>query len=375
MVVIALVSRCKSDDPDPTPSVGTAYEWITPKGFPTPNFPANNPMTVEGIDLGRHLFFDKRLSVDGTISCGSCHQPSFYFSDPVAISEGIEGRKGKRNAMPIFNLAWQEFFFWDGRVTNLEEQSLHPIQDPMEMDMDLENLISLLAADSLYQFKFKAAFGDSKVNTSRIGKAIAQFERTIVSSNSEFDRVKRMTGNTDNPFIDNPSSPGDPNKGWEMFSSDSPSNGVRGGSCHHCHGGVSTGFLMASFGLEEQHFSNNGLKEEHSADMGRYEVTGLERDIGKFKVPSVRNMAWTFPYMHDGSIGAIPGSDQILDLIEFYNSGVHINSRNLDGNMKEFDGLVVKNWNAEAMQDLKAFLLTLSDDSIQDNPDYKDPWP
>ncbi len=369
-ILIAITSRCISNKPDEKPkNAATPYNWVNPKGFPTPILPADNPLTIEGIELGRYLFFDKRLSANLEISCASCHKPEFYFSDPTPISSGVDGRKGTRNAMPLFNLAWQQFFFWDGRVKTLEEQSLHPIQDFNEMATDLPTVISRLVTDSIYPDMFTAAFGDKNITSNRIAKALAQFERTIVSSNSEFDRVKRMTGDINNPFIDKPGE-GSKNRGFEMFTLDFPPSGIRGGNCQHCHGAEETGFLMGAFGDEASQFKNNGLNQEHSADPGRFNETGKEQDKGKFKIPSVRNMDATFPYMHDGSIGQ---ADVIMELIEFYNSGIHQNSKNIDPVMHEF-GFVDKKWTEAEMKDLKAFLETLTDDSIRDNPRFQNPF-
>ncbi len=367
-ILIAITSRCIADKPEKKPkSFGTPYNWVNPKGFPTPILPADNPLTIEGIELGRYLFFDKRLSADLKISCASCHKPDFHFSDPTPISSGVDGRKGTRNAMPLFNLAWQQFFFWDGRVKTLEEQSLHPIQDFNEMATDLPTVLSRLTTDSIYPEMFTAAFGDKNITSNRIAKALAQFERTIVASNSEFDRVKRMTGDINNPFVEEWGK-GSKNKGFEMFTMDFPPSGIRGGNCQHCHGAEETGFLMGAFGDEASQFKNNGLNQEHSADPGRFNETGKEQDKGKFKIPSVRNMEWTFPYMHDGSV------EQLNDLIEFYNSGIHQNSKNIDPVMHEF-GFVDKNWTEAEMEDLKAFLETLSDDSISSEiPRFQNPF-
>lgn len=370
LIVIVTTSQCIDDKPQEKPKThGTPYNWVNPKGFPTPILPADNPLTYEGIELGRHLFFDKRLSGNLEISCASCHKPEFFFSDPTPISTGVDGRKGTRNAMPLFNLAWQEFFFWDGRVKDLEEQSLHPIQDINEMDAELPIVISRLSTDSVYPEMFRAAFGDKNINADRIAKALAQFERTIVSSNSEFDRVKRMTGDINNPFIDEPGK-GSKNSGFEMFNMDFPPSGIRGGNCQHCHGAQETGFLMGSFGDEANQFKNNGLKADHLADLGRYLETGKEQDKGKFKIPSVRNISGTFPYMHDGSVSH---DGNMMELIEFYNSGIHQQSKNIDPVMHEF-GFVDKKWTEAEKKDLRAFLETLTDDSLRDNPRFQNPF-
>ncbi len=365
VMVVVLLSRCKPD-PDPQPPVfsATPYNWVTPKGFPQPEFPADNPMTVEGVDLGHHLFFDKRLSIDNTVSCASCHNQAFFFTDPKSISSGVNGALGRRNAMVLFNLAWQDNFFWDGRSVSLEEQSLHPIVDPVEMGNTLPEVVSRLQADTAYPNMFKAAFGDTEINPDRIAKALAQFERTIVSADSKFDRVIRLKMEQFTP---------EEQRGFDMFSRDFTPNGARGGDCFHCHGAVETGFIMGSFGVSNQ-FKNNGLKASFPTDKGRMEVTNLPQDEGKFKIPSVRNMEWSFPYMHDGSIAStVVGIDPVMELIEFYNSGIHENSPNIDPNMLK-NGGADKNWIQSQKEDLKAFLLTLTDDNLRFDPAFEDPF-
>lgn len=363
--IVAFMSQCKPDPPVEEPAfAGTTYPWVTPKGFPEPIFPADNKMTVEGVDLGHHLFFDTRLSDDQTISCASCHNQTFFFSDPVPLSKGVEDKIGRRNAMVIFNLAWQEFFFWDGRTSSLEEQSLHPIVDPVEMATTLPIVIERLKNDSIYPDMFKAAFGDSEINEDRIAKALAQFERSIISSNSKFDRVVRLQTEQ---FT------AEEQRGFEMFTSDFTPSGARGGDCFHCHGAVETGFLMGAFGVENQ-FKNNGNKASFPDDKGRMEVTKLPKDEGRFKVPTVRNMEWTFPYMHDGNVAsAVSGIDPIMELVEFYNSGIHSDSPNIDPNMTK-NGGADKKWTQAQKDDLKAFLETLTDDALRFDPAFEDPF-
>ena len=354
---VVLLQRCKKDPPDtctscPPPQVGTPYELEVPDGFPQPFIPADNPMTVEGVELGRHLFYDKRLSDDLTMSCGSCHHQAFAMADtPDKVkSVGIVGDSTRRHAMPIFNLAFQETFFWDGRVSTLEEQSLHPIIDPVELNTTVEKVLSRLEADTAYPDMFEAAFGDKTINADRLAKAIAQFERSIVSANSKFDRVVRLKIESFTPSEQ---------RGFEMYNNET-------GDCFHCHGMAETRFLMGAFGVDNT-FLNNGLKADYSADEGRKEVTGDPGDLGKFKVPSTRNIAFTFPYMHDGSV---PDLDS---LIEFYNFGGHPGpGNNIDPNMKAAG--VGRNWTKQQKEDLAAFLQTMTDFDLLQNPDYSDPF-
>ncbi len=299
------------------------------------------------------------------MSCGSCHQQDNAFADFFSekTSLGVNNTRGRRNAMPLFNLAWQEFFFWDGRARSLEEQSLHPIEDPNELGTDLPTVIGRLEKDTAYPAMFAAAFGSEKINKDRIAKAMAQFERTIISANSEYDQVKRLQG-ANTLFTEDPMTLGSKNRGFEMFEREE-------GDCFHCHQlgnhqfGASVGFS------EDIQFQNNGLDtqsdlDKASADRGREEETRLDSDRGKFKVPTVRNMIFTFPFMHDGSI------PHIDSLVEFYNSGGHA-SATIDTSNLQFVG-VGHNWSEQQKADLVEFLFTLTDDSFLTDSAYANPF-
>ncbi len=352
---VLMVSRCK-DDPDTSGpiSYGTPYTLQVPSGFPQANTPADNPMTVEGIRLGRFLFYEKALSDDQSISCASCHMQERAFTDATPTSVGTRGIFGRRKAMPLFNLAFHDNFFWDGRVVTLEEQSLHPIRDSIEMDNDLSTVIQRLSANPLYPPMFKAAFGSEKITEDRIARSIAQFERTLISANSKFDRVIRLkTGETFTALEQ---------RGYDLFTSDFDPSGGFGGDCFHCHGERETRYLFGAFGRDLQ-FVNNGLKAVYT-DEGRAEVTGDPADVGKFKVPSVRNVEFSFPYMHDGSI---PNLDS---LIGFYNFGGHKHV-NIDPNMKAAG--IGRNWSLGQKQALAAFLRTLTDYEFLEDTAFSNP--
>lgn len=354
---VIILQQCKKDPPDactncPPAAIGTPYDLIVPVGFPQPFIPADNPMTVEGVELGKHLFFEKKLSGDLTMSCGGCHDQGFAFADtPDKIrSVGITGDSTRRHAMSIFNMAFHEVFFWDGRATSLEQLALMPIEDPVELNADLPTVIARLEADSDYPDLFNAAFGDDQVTAERMGKAIAQFVRTIVSANSKFDRVVRLQSE---------SFSASEQRGFEMYNNEI-------GDCFHCHGMLETRFLMGAFGVNNT-FLNNGNKADYSEDEGHKEVTGISGDLGKFKVPSTRNVAFSFPYMHDGSI---PDLDS---LIEFYNFGGHPGpGNNIDPNMKAAG--VGRNWTKQQKEDLAAFLQTLTDFELLTDTAYADPF-
>lgn len=361
MLVLAL-SRCQPDqtivevhtNPQATP-----YTLEVPKGFPTPNIPANNPMTEEGIKLGRFLFYEKKLSGDLTQSCGSCHFQDNAMSDFDAKSTGIDGLQTKRHAMVIFNLAWQEFFFWDGRRATLEEQALDPVTDPVELNADWPTVISRLEATPMYPPLFEDAFGDDNITKERVGRAIAQFERTIVSYNSRYDSIKRMTAPSGGSVSFNPFSDPLIEQGYQMFTSEV-------GDCFHCHGEIETSYLLGAFGKDNT-FKNNGLKPEWTSERGRAEVVPGDENVGLMKVPTVRNAAFSGPYMHDGSIPTLDS------LIEFYNFGGHNTPEsNIDPNMKAAG--IGRNWSQQQKDALKAFLRSLTDVVFLTDTSYSDPF-
>ncbi len=354
-LAVFATTQCQPDD-SPPPSVdpfsATPFDFEIPQGFPEPFIPSDNPMTVEGIKLGRHLFYEKRLSADLTMSCGSCHQQSNAFADFFSekTSLGVNNTRGRRNAMPLFNLAWQEFFFWDGRARSLEEQSLHPIDDPQELGSDVPTVISRLEKDTAYPAMFAAAFGSEEINKDRLAKALAQFERSIVSYHSKFDSVARLNIGSFTPSQE---------RGRQMFNGEV-------GDCFHCHGEIETQFLMGAFGKDNT-FLNNGSDPTFSPDQGRMEVTGDPSDLGKFKVPSVRNVGQTFPFFHDGRI------PDIDSLVEFYNFGGHPGpGNNIDPNMKAAGQ--GRNWSEQQKTDLANYLLTFTDFKFLSDSAYSDPF-
>jgi cytochrome c peroxidase len=187
-VVLFVLVSCKPLDPNTTTS---KYVFEAPVLYGTPkHLTSDNPLTNEGIDLGRHLFYDPILSIDYSLSCSSCHNQKFGFSDTAKLSKGVKGQRTDRHSMAISNTAWQNAFFWDGRVATLEQQALKPIQHPKEMGMDLKELVKRLKASEMYVKKFQCAFPGQEIDSLNIAKAIAQFEQTLVSSNSRYDQYK-----------------------------------------------------------------------------------------------------------------------------------------------------------------------------------------
>ena len=325
------------------PSKFTAFRFQTSAAFPVPELPADNPLIVERVELGRRLFNETALSKDNTISCASCHQETSAFSDDRAFSLGISNRIGTRNAMPLFNLAWKNSFFWDGRALSLRAQTLMPIQDHAEMDQTLTNAVmKLQSAD--YSALFAAAFESPEITPEKIGLALEQFLLTLTSFDSKFDRALRNEEQLNAME----------QRGLELFMTEyDPRRGQFGADCFHCHGGAL---------FQNQSFANNGLDAEFK-DIGRARVTGREADRGKFAVPSLRNVAITGPYMHDGRFATLE------QVVAHYASGVR-RSATLDPNLaKHPDGGVPLS--AADQQALVAFLRTLTDSTFIEHEQFK----
>ncbi len=344
---LLLFARCNKDKVvhEPTP-----YVLQIPDHFPDMMIPADNPMTVEGVELGRILFYEKKLSLDNSISCASCHASAAGFSDPNQFSFGVNNAQGTRNSMALVNLGWQQFFFWDGRKGTLEDQILEPIPNPVEMHQSWPDALAKLKKDVRYRNRFFQAFGTSEFDSTHVAKAIAQFLRTMISANSKFDVMYKfengMPLNSQENVIKNSVTP-EEWAGYDLFKS------LNGADCFHCHNGP----LM-----QVQKFSNNGLDAVFT-DLGRGGVTGNANDNGKFKVPTLRNIALTAPYMHDGRFATLD------EVIEHYSTGVHVSST-IDPLM-EFANQGGVQLDAQQKQLLKAFLLTLTDTLFVTNPNFK----
>ena len=330
---------------------GTGYEPTPqPLDIPTlfldniipPIIPNNNPQTVEGVALGKKLFFDTILSDNGTQACVSCHAPQNAFTDNTPTSDGVDGVFGTRNSMPLFNLAWNygERFTWDGKELSLERQALEPVANPIEMHSNWETVVVRLQSHSEYPELFRLAFKTSKITKELATKAIAQFERTLISANSKFD--KYSLGQTS-------LTPQELN-GLDIFLREDK------GDCFHCHGNPNNPLWTDNL------FHNNGLDTTFS-DLGLGDVSGDPNDDGKFKSPSLRNLAYTAPYMHDGRFNTLD------EVINHYSEGLQ-SSSTIDPLMKKIDEGGVQLSDQEKA-DLKAFLLSLSDPSFINNPEFQ----
>ncbi len=311
------------------------------------NMPANNITTDAGATLGRVLFYDKRLSTNQAISCSSCHQQQHGFSDPKRFSHGFDGGLTGRNSMGLSNARWylRRHFFWDERANALEDQVLQPIQNPVEMGMTLEALTNRLAAEPFYTNLFTATFGSPEVTSNRIARALAQFVRSIVSTRSKYD--VGVTNNFANFSAEE-------NLGRQIFFGQ-----VGNATCAVCHG--TDNFVPGP------NINNNGLENPY-VDKGLGGVTGRPQDEGLFKVPSLRNIALTAPYMHDGRFATLE------EVVEFYNSGV-VAHPNLSPPLRGPGGLPLRlNLSTVRKAALVAFLRTLTDTTIATDEKYSDPF-
>lgn len=325
------------------------YHFPDLRYFPAMPAAAANPVTVEGAQLGRYLFYDPILSRDSNLSCASCHRQSNAFSDaPFAFSKGFNNILQVRNTPPLFNLAWYPALFWDGRVNSLEEQVFHPVRSAAEMQMDWNAVAVRVNRSPFYKAKFNIVFPGEVIDSTLIAKAIAQFERTLLSYRSKYDSALRGRA-----FF----TP-DEVAGFEIV------NDMTRGDCLHCHT-TDADALGTTLG-----FSNNGLDkavlQDDYIDKGRGQVTGLPADNGKFKIPSLRNLAYTAPYMHDGRFKTL---EEVMD---FYSEGVKPGI-NTDSKM-EFAHSGGPHLSAGDKQKIIAFLKTLDDHEFVTDTMFSNPF-
>lgn len=314
------------------------------------NTPNNNPVSNIGATLGRVLFYDQRLSANNTISCASCHLQANGFSDPGQFSTGFEGGLTPRNSMGLANARFYENgnFFWDERAASLETQVLLPIQDEIEMGLTLDEMEQKLQAEAYYQVLFRMVYGDEEVTANRVSLALAQFVRSMVSYQSPYDEGLAQVNDEEDNF---PNFSASENRGKQLFFS----NQTRCSDCHHTNAFVGDAAR------------NNGL-DALLVDLGVAGVTGNNNDRGEFKVNSLRNIALTAPYMHDGRFATL------MDVVEHYNSGVQ-NSPDLDDRLRNNNNMVRRlNLSDADKQALVDFMETLTDDSFINNPKFSDPF-
>jgi len=326
------------------------YVFDLPDWMPQPIIPEDNPMTVAGVELGRKLFYDPILSADSTQSCASCHRQELAFTDGRVFSVGIRGLEGRRNAMSLVNMGYNaRGLFWDGRSKTLEDQALVPIEDHLEMDNTWENVEQTLRAHPEYPQQFRAAFGierSTELDRDLVVKAMAQFERTLISYQSRYDDIvwERNGFPTDSE-----------QRGLELFFIED-NQSVEHPGCSHCH-------FNPHF--TDHSFKNNGLDSVATLadfpDRGRGEVTNSIYDNGKFRVPSLRNVALTAPYMHDGRFATLE------EVVEHYGSGGH-GIINEDPNIRPFT------LTERDKQDLISFLHMLTDTTFTQKEAFSNPF-
>jgi cytochrome c peroxidase len=371
LIVPLLIFACKDDDsggeviPECKDLIGISYE---PTAYELPELkgwnvnmviPADNPLTEQGVNLGHQLFFDPILSVDSTISCSSCHDPKLALSDNLATPFGVNGLTGPRSSMSLLNAGFFENgLFWDGRSPTLEDQALHPVENPVEMAESWPDVEKKLQKHPTYPAEFRKAFGiecSEDITREMVAKALAQYERTLLSYNSRYDK-KFLQGDT-NPFL----LTDEEIDGYFIYFDDVATSGLAAGHCNHCHKGF--GGLLTS-----DNYFNNNIEDVNSyddfPDPGLGGVTGKQSDIGKFRAPTLRNIALTAPYMHDGRF------QTLAEVIEHYNSGGHSFDNSTPGSIIE-GGLNLTDYEKQA---LEAFLHTLTDTTYFNDPHYLNPF-
>jgi cytochrome c peroxidase len=351
LISVLTIIACSPDEPEEVITKDETPHQFENGSFPMPDLPSDNPLTVQGVELGRMLFYETMLSKDGSQSCATCHDQNNGFSDSARFSIGVELLPGRRQAMPIFNMAWHtNQFFWDGRANLLRDQALKPIQDALEMNETLDNVIAKLTASEMYRNQFMRAFGSEEITDTKMALAMEQFMLSIVSHDSKYDKFLagevQLTASEErgrvlfeteyNPFFPNSS----------------------GADCAHCHGGNN---------FDNNQYMNNGLDTDANiTDIGREEVTMNSADKAKFKVPSLRNIAVTAPYMHDGRFRSL------MRVVDHYNSGIRTSATTDQALMNtQQTGLLLTTTDK---QDIVNFLRTLTDDVYLNKTAYKTPF-
>ena len=298
-----------------------------PLGLPSIEWPKNNPYSAAKAELGKYLYFDKRLSADGTISCATCHEPKYAYTDGTAVSTGIRGQKGNRSAPTVINRAFSLAQFWDGRAATIEEQVKGPIANPIEMGNTHEAAAAAIGKIQGYRPLFAKAFGSDRVDIDRIAMAVATFERTVLSGNAPYDRYKKGDKKAMSP---------EQIRGMSVFFDKA--------KCDRCH--ENSNFTLNAY-------ANIGIgMDKPDPDLGRFVETKDPRDWGVFKIPTLREIEHTAPYMHDGSLKTLE------EVVDYYDKGGNPN-KNLDANIRKL------NLTDQEKKDLVSFLKALSGEGWQ----------
>ncbi len=336
LVIFSIFLSCTNDETEEYQNIPIDFQ--VPSNFPPLAYDlTNNPLTEEGFELGKKLFYDGRLASDGIVSCGFCHiQEDAFTHHGHTVSHGVDNNVGNRNTPPIQNLAFQTAFMWDGATTHLDLQPIIPFTSPIEMNGSFSNAIAMMKGDGTYKKLFKQAFVDGEINSENMLKALGQFMVMVTSSNSKFDKFRR--NEVGGIFTS------DELQGYEIFNE----------KCASCH---------ATDIFTDNSYRNNGLPVNPAVnDIGRFRVTEIAEDLYKFRVPSLRNIEKTSPYMHDGRFFTL---DAVLN---HYSSGV-VNSATLDSSMSNSGVLGIPLTTSEKVK-LIAFLKTLTDYDYLSNPKF-----
>lgn len=339
---VVILYACRKDN-SKTTFTPTPYALQYPKYVDSQNvnpiISANNPLTIEGVALGRKLFYEKMLSNNMSMNCATCHKQENGFSDPRNFSLGTDNAIGNRNSMGLINLAWNNSFFWDGRRGSLEDQVHDPVTNPIEMENTWPVVMQKLQNSNVYPDLFKKAFGTSTIDSTLVQKAISQFERTLISYGSRFDQFyyQGKFYALNQQELD----------GFTVFAGF--------GHCTSCHSGV----LMT-----DHMFRNNGL-DVTPKDSGFAKVTHSAGDYGKFKVPTLRNINLTAPYMHDGRFTSL------VDVVDYYSDNINATSPNLDSILIPFSTGFHLSYTQKS--NLVAFLKALTDSSMVSNQNFSEP--
>ncbi len=328
-LIVVLFSACSKSEEG-----GSKPFFYIPDGFPNPVYKfQNNPVTPAGFALGKKLFYDPILSRDSTVSCGSCHQQFAAFAQSDhKLSHGIDNLLGNRNSPALYNIAWFPNFMWDGGVNHLEVQPLAPIANPVEMDETMPNVLVKLKRSNSYPGMFEAAFGSDTITTQVIMRAMAQFMGSMISADSKYDRYEAGKVSLSSSELN----------GLQLFRA----------KCESCHKEPL---------LTDMSFRNNGLDSYFIKDPGRAIITSIPQDSGLFRVPSLRNVVLTFPYMHDGRF------EKLMDVMNHYSSGIQP-SNTLDP-MLAAGGIPLT---LSEKNDLIAFLGTLTDYTFISDSRFKE---
>lgn len=325
---LVFIASCKKTE---NTNKSNIKNWMEiPEGFPMTKYnPVENPISENGFNLGKKIFYDTRLSKTGTVSCGSCHKQSFAFSDAGnKVSKGIENRLGRRNSPALFNVAWYSNFMADGGITHLEIMPLAPFTDTNEMSLSIAEVVHKMEHAIEYAPMFEKAFGTAEITDQRVYWALAQFMSALVSADSKYDRyLKKQVDFSATELA-----------GLQVFNL----------KCSNCH----TPPLFTNLS-----YKNNGL-ELNSTDVGRFRITQKEEDRGLYKVPSLRNIAVTFPYMHNGNLNTLE------EVLQHYSSNIQANP-NLSAELRNMQ------LSKDEMNQLYSFLLTLTDETFLNNDKFK----